>query len=96
MLALDKTQKQHTHSKSGPQTPISTLTKRRDHETRCVFNRLLRDDSANLDYTCSPSDADPRKVYVAVQQGQDIPLKGLRKPAPQPNSFKGKETIASC
>lgn len=33
---------------------------------------------------------DPRKQYVAVQQGQDIPLKGLRKPAPQPNIYKGK------
>lgn len=33
---------------------------------------------------------DPRKQYVAVQQGHDIPLKGLRKPAPQPNLYKGK------
>lgn len=40
-----------------------------------------------------PSDelaADPRKLYVAVQQGHDIPLKGLRKSAPKPNIYKGK------
>lgn len=33
---------------------------------------------------------DPHKQYVAVQQGRDIPLRGLRKPAPQPNVYKGK------
>jgi hypothetical protein len=35
-------------------------------------------------------EGDPRRQYVAVQQGHDIPLKGLRKPAPQPNIYKGK------
>lgn len=35
-------------------------------------------------------DDDPRKQYVAVQLGHDIPLKGLRKPAPQPNIYKGE------
>jgi hypothetical protein len=35
-------------------------------------------------------ETEPRRQYVAVQQGRDIPFKGLRKPAPQPNIYKGK------
>lgn len=40
--------------------------------------------------TCLPFENNPHKQYVAVQQGRDIPLRGLRKPAPQPNLYKGK------
>lgn len=36
---------------------------------------------------------DPRRQYVAVQKGRDIPLEGLRKPAPQPNIYKGKHRL---
>lgn len=38
---------------------------------------------------------DPHKQYVAVQQGHDIPLKGLRKPAPKANIYKGECTTDS-
>lgn len=30
------------------------------------------------------------RQYLAVQRGEDIPLMGLRKPAPQQNIHKGK------
>jgi len=33
---------------------------------------------------------DPHKQYVAIQQGRDIPLQGLRRPAPQPSVYKGE------
>lgn len=48
-------------------------------------NQLERD--ANMSYQTG---GDPHKQYVAVQQGRDIPLQGLRKPAPQANIYKGK------
>lgn len=48
----------------------------------------MDDDDDDDDDDRSPED--PRKQYVAVQQGHDIPLKGLRKPAPQPNVYRGK------
>lgn len=101
-----------------------------EHERKCVFNRLLRDNanhpidqtttttttaSSHQDQNESSSirnhkasylelenrrndadderpSADPHKQYVAVQQGHDIPLKGLRKPAPQPNIYRGELT----
>lgn len=73
-----------------------------EHEKRCVFNRLLKEEEASYylghdsqqqqqeQHLFPVEQADPRKQYVAVQHGQDIPLKGLRKPAPQPNVYKGK------
>lgn len=33
---------------------------------------------------------DAHKQYAAIQKGRDIPLKGLRKLAPQPSVYKGK------
>lgn len=69
------------------------------HEHSCVFTKLLKEDHLLNDeprvphsapYRSAQLDEDPRKQYLAVQQGHDIPLKGLRKAAPQPNMYKGK------
>lgn len=44
-------------------------------------------DAGNLEVE---EEEDARKQYIAVQQGLDIPLKGLRKPAPQASNYNGK------
>lgn len=41
------------------------------------------------DETPSPP-LDAHRQYVAVQQGCDIPLRGLRKPLPEPNLYRGE------
>lgn len=38
----------------------------------------------------SLSEPAPRSTYIAIQKGQDIPLTGLQKPAPQGRQSKGK------
>jgi len=104
---------QQMQSKSGPQTPVSrpnlgdTCGRQSDdtgdHESRCIFNKLLRTELAmdrpdgedRLQRLAQEANENPRKQYVAVQQGRDIPLKGLRKPAPQPNVHRGELVLAT-
>lgn len=47
----------------------------------------------NTNSTTEPkrrSPIDSHRDYVAVQQGQDIPFEGLRRPAPQPHAHQGE------
>ncbi|CAG2101331.1 unnamed protein product, partial [Medioppia subpectinata] len=68
------------------------------HHPNCVFNTLTTGSGYESDssYIIKKKDSQrslsptSRDVYLSVQRGDDIPLTGLRRPAPQPRAHKRK------
>lgn len=91
----------YNQAQSKPQSPTTSknygLPDQQYIKNDSVVNKFesldLNDDYDDIVVRQDMSE-NPYKQYVAVQQGHDIPIQGLRKPAPVPSKGKFLKTAA--